>query len=222
MKSLAWLSLTLVALFAPLALAGQSDTAAHPVSPHSLTTFNLDFPGGTAGELVSAIAKAMHRPLNVLIPSEAADWKLPPMKMDNIDVAQLFQAIEASPAVQQYSPLAGFSQVHCGFKTYEKSPTDDTVWYFYAVRPPETIRSVRFYNLGPYLDTGLTVDDITTAIQTAWKLRTGIVAPSISYHSETKLLIAYGDQMGLEMIDQALKALDQAKKKPAAEKPTKP
>ena len=37
-----------------------------------------------------------------------------------------------------------------------------------AVTPPG--RTARFYLLTPYLERGMTVDDITTAIQTGWKM----------------------------------------------------
>ena len=65
----------------------------------------------------------------------------------------------------------------------------------------------------PYLERGLTVDDITTAIQTAWTMLGSTpgndqAAPQISYHKETKLLIAVGEASKLETIDAVLKALE--------------
>src|ERR1019366_7529267 len=52
-----------------------------PEAP-KLTKFSLDFPGGTPQQLVTAIEKAMSKPLNVIIPAEHADFKLPPLKMN--------------------------------------------------------------------------------------------------------------------------------------------
>jgi len=71
------------------------------------------------------------------------------------------------------------------------------------------------------------VDDITTAIQTGWKMMgyreklAGFVpgnndAPTISFHPQTKLLIAVGDPAKLETIDAVLQAL--AAMPPAAPK----
>jgi hypothetical protein len=64
------------------------------------------------------------------------------------------------------------------------------------------------YLLTPYLDRGLTVDDITTAIQTGWKMLGYSPTPELSFHKETKLLIAVGDPNQLETIDRVLSALN--------------
>ena len=59
----------------------------------ALTKFDLDFPGGTPKELVAAIEKAMGKPLNAIIPTENADMQMPPLKMDDVDVAALFNGV---------------------------------------------------------------------------------------------------------------------------------
>jgi hypothetical protein len=51
------------------------------------------------------------------------------------------------------------------------------------------------------------VDDITTAIQTGWKMMGDKETPEISFHKETKLLIAVGEPDQLGVIDDVLKAL---------------
>jgi hypothetical protein len=62
-----------------------------------LTRFDLDFPGGSPRELVAAIQKATGKHLNVIISDEDnAQTGLPPLKMNNVDVAQLFRALESS------------------------------------------------------------------------------------------------------------------------------
>ena len=79
---------------------------------------------------------------------------------------------------------------------------------------PAREKVCRFYQLAPYLDSGLTVNDITTAIETGWKMQGYTTTPEISYHKETKLLIAVGEPDKLAIIDAALKALEPAKVKP--------
>ena len=54
---------------------------------------------------------------------------------------------------------------------------------------------------------GLSVDDITTAIQTGWKMMGDKETPSISFHKDTQLLIAVGEPGKLETIDAVLEAL---------------
>jgi hypothetical protein len=200
----------------------------HPaVAASGLTRFNLDFPGGKPKELVAAIQKATGKPLNAIVPDELADVKLPPLKMTGINMADLFSAlIRASSKTVPYTTSTFYSgtgrpnysyqafQTSYGFKT-EGPPSDDAIWYFFESKPalpPDAVtppgRTARFYLLTPYLERGMTVDDITTAIQTGWKMLGEKETPTISFHKETKLLIAVGDATKLDTIDAVLRALE--------------
>jgi hypothetical protein len=192
-----------------------------------LTKFSLDFPGGKPKELAAAVQKALGKPLNAIVPDEYADIKLPPLKMTNVNVADLFNALNrASSKTVPYTTSTFYSgtgrpnysyqavQTSYGFRT-EGAPTDDSIWYFYESKPalpPDAVtppgRTARFYLLTPYLERGMTVDDITTAIQTGWKMLGDKETPNISFHKETKLLIAVGDANKLDTIDAVLKALE--------------
>jgi hypothetical protein len=187
--------------------------------PPALTKFNLDFPGGTPKELVAAIEKAMDKPLNVIIADEDANTKLPPLKMNDVDVARLFNALGDASIKQvaivnpRYPGYSTYTSGY-GFKT-DGEVSDSSVWYFHADKPslPPEISAqkiCRFYQLAPYLERGLTVDDITTAIQTGWKMMGDTSTPEISFHKETKLLMAVGEPDKLEVIDNVLAALQPA------------
>ncbi len=195
--------------------------------PPELTRFNLDFPGGTPKELVAAIQKALGRPLNAIVPDEFSDVQLPALKMTSVNASQLFQALgEASRKITPGAPpgapwVGGSYQTSYGFRQSPGSLSDDTIWYFYVEKPaspptPAVAKVCRFYQLTPYLDRHLTVDDITTAIETGWKMLGEPSPPTISFHKDTKLLIAVGEPGKLEIIDAALKALDVPKPAPAA------
>jgi hypothetical protein len=190
----------------------------------ALTRFNLDFPGGTPRELVAAIEKAMGRPVNVIIPEELAETKLPALKMNGVTVSQLFQGLTAASRKSEavvsggggYGMPASYqiAQTGCGFRQGSEGgrPSDDTIWYFYVDRPTlpplsSSAKVCRFYALAPYLDRGMSVDDITTAIETGWKMMGDTSPPNISFHKDTKLLIAVGEPGKLETIDAVLKAL---------------
>ena len=194
-------------------------------SEGSLTRFDLDFPGGTPEQLVRAIEKASTKPLNAIVPTEFGNLQLPPLKMKAVTVPALFQALQFASRkdevyvsgsidygfaggggigtrnqYQQYSASYGFETQ--GF------PSDDSVWYFFSNKRPklEEPKSCRFYNLAPYLET-YKVEDVTTAIQTAWKMLGEASPPTISYHKDTKLLIAVGEQGKLFLIDEVLRQL---------------
>jgi hypothetical protein len=200
--------------------------------PPALVQFNFDFPGGTPGDLVSAIEKATGQPLNAIIPSEDANVQLPPLRMNQVFVPQLFAALAAASRKSENIPGFGFVNTDYGFRTdtgdsdasgqpprirrIDNNPnlgiTDDSIWYFYVDRPQASPqKDCLFFSLAPYLDHGFTVDDITTAIRTAWEMQSGsdssATRPDLSFHKETKLLIAVGDQQQLEMIGQMLKTL---------------
>jgi hypothetical protein len=189
--------------------------------PPALTKFNLDFPGGTPAQLVKAIEKATGKPLNVIISDKDAAAQLPPLKLNNVNVSELFNALQsASMKVESYvisSSYVGFpssyqqATTYYGFKT-DGTVTDDSIWYFHVEQPslPPVVsiqKVCRFYQLAPYLERGLTVDDITTAIQTGWKMMSDTSTPEISFHKETKLLMAVGEPDKLEVIDNVLRAL---------------
>jgi hypothetical protein len=222
-------------------------------APAELSRFSLDFPGGTPKALVADIQKALAKPLNAIVPDEYADTKIPPLKMSNVNVEQLFSALEqASRKTEAYESASyygggqfgGYRSIQqvttsYGFRQGPGPLTDDTVWYFHAEKPPMPTlggtsgsRTVRFYSLSPYLKLQhegrhLTVDDITTAIETGWKMLGENAPPKISFHKDTNLLIAVGQPDKLEMIDAVLKALapdtaSAAPDKVAAPKPGEP
>jgi hypothetical protein len=179
--------------------------------------FDLDFAGGTPKQLVAAIQKVSGRPLNAVILAEHDNFALPPLKLKSVTVAQLFEALElasikreAIPGARVGLPYQNFQSTY-GFRA--KNPAQkDTIWYFTVEKPTPPIpveepNICRFYPLESYLERGLTVDDITTAIQTGWKMLGDREPPVINFHKDTKLLIAVGPVARLETIDSVLAAL---------------
>lgn len=207
------LALTLTPVF------GQQ-TPARPDNAPTLTKFNLDFPGGTPAELVRAIEKATGQPLNAIIPTEDADIQLPPLKMNDVVTPQLFTALEAASrktvAVQNQMFGNSYSQVTTGYGFKTDNPiTDTSIWSFHVEKPtlPPVVSNekvCRFYQLASYLDRGFTVDDITTAVQTGWKMAGVHPPPELNYHKETKLLIAYGQPDDLNTIQSVLQSLPES------------
>jgi hypothetical protein len=234
MKSLKLLCVALALFFLNSALSQTPGVPPHAVSsgtlipqkePGPLTRFDLDFPGGTPGELAAAIQKAMGKPLNVILPDEHVRVKLPALKMKNVNVAELFQALESASRkteiVTQSMYGGGFpgsyQQVtsNYGFRNTGGVLTDETIWTFYVEKPnypgQSTAKVCRFYSLAGYLERGATVDDITTAIDTGAKMLGETSAPQIRFHKDTKLLIAVGEPSKLEIVDAVLRALDSNK-----------
>ena len=168
---------------------------------------------------MAAIEKSSGRPLNTVVPNRFASLKLPPLKMKGVDVAELFQALEAASNSHEQSPQGVFTDKF-GFRT-QGAASDSSIWYFFVDGPPSPPRVSRFYLLTPFLDRGLTVDDITTAIQTSWRMLGISAPPELSFHKDTQLLIGVGDQYQLQTIDDVLRALS-ARTPPVSPKPDAP
>ena len=187
---------------------------------HPLTKFDLDFPGGTPADLVRDIEKATGKPLNVIIPTDDAPTQLPPLKLSEVDIPQLFDAIGPSSS-HVVSVSMGFGGAYSqqtysyGFHTADNPISDDSIWYFHVEKPtlppvtanPPNTPVCRFYQLQSYLNHGFTVDDITTAIQTGWKMAGVTSPPELNYHKETNLLIACGNPDDLATIQSVLNTL---------------
>lgn len=186
-------------------------------APRGPTPFSIDFPGGTPAQLVQAIEKAMGKPLNAIIPDEDANTQLPPLRMNDVVTPQLFAALEAAGrrmVTARNGNSSAYSQyvTEYGFKTSDNPVTDSSIWYFHVEKPtlppinaPDKV--CRFYSLALFLERGFSVDDITTAIQTGWKMSGVTSPPELKYHSETRLLIVYGEPSELAVIDYVLNAL---------------
>lgn len=201
------------------------------------TRFDLDFPGGTPAQLVKAIEKDLQqtnkstRHLNVYIDEEYQDFRLPPLKMHNVTVPQLFQALSQIGKKQksvvtryvpdQYGKHAEYTSFSTsfGFRTHEDRPTENSIWHFYQDGVPdkplfqELPPQVRYWNLSGYLE-NLKVEDITTAIETGWKMQGANPVPKLSFHKDTKLLIAVGEELQLAAVNQVLQSLQSEFKEP--------
>lgn len=194
-------------------------------STNSLPRFDLDFPGGTPKALVKAIEKATDRPLNAVIPDEYADLRICAIKVKNVTVPQLFEALkQASKKVERYMIDRPDNNWYFeeraamyGFNT-TGVPDENSIWYFYREGEPEAYQTIsatvcHFYQLSPYLDAGYKVEDITTAIGTAWKMLGVTRPPEISYHKDTKVLIVVGEADKIRVVDNVLGQLSQGKPK---------
>ncbi|HEU5396326.1 MAG TPA: hypothetical protein VFV81_04110, partial [Verrucomicrobiae bacterium] len=150
---------------------------------------------------------------------------LPPLEMNDVNIPQLFdalgQASRKSVAVVNNTFGNSYSTFITGYGFETQPPiTDSSIWYFHVDKPTmppvnSNDKDTRLYSLDIYLRRGFTVDDITTAIQTGWKMAGISNVPELNYHKETKLLIAYGDPRDLNLIGMVLQSLPNANATPS-------
>lgn len=186
-----------------------------------MTTFDLDFPGGDPQSLVNALNLRLDGTLNVIIHPEHLNVKIPALKMRNVNVAQVFDALQKA-SVQQVMIPSGYMEglsspgggtgrrmtyqertKTYGFRTGGDRITPNPIWYFYVEGMPSLQQPApvcRFYQLSSFLD-AYKIEDIVTAIQIGWKmLADGDPNPELKFHQETQLLVAVGQDDKLKMI----------------------
>jgi hypothetical protein len=191
-----------------MAVNGQ-EKQVDPPSESILRKFDLEFHGGPVKEFVAALNEPLEGGLNIVIPEDARITPIPAMKLRNVNVAQVFEAVSSASRktvrvthgnrVSERVSAVSFLPVGQGILD------ENTVWAFHVDRPAEETQKqgYRFYQLGPYLE-GLKIEDITTAIQTALKMLKAEPGPELKFHPETKLLIAVGQPEEFQLIDDVL------------------
>jgi hypothetical protein len=191
---------------------GSSDTAVIP---------DFFFNGGTVRELVVNLRengrKAGLLPLNVIITAEGEAQGVPPLELHNVRYADIFQAL---------NKLTGNGGIN---GKWELSMTgESSIWVLDPAipqplpqidpltglplgpggRPPEPPKNCQIYQLQRYL-TKYKVEDITTAIHTAWGMVGLEKGAELKYHKDTSLLIAVGSPAQLEIISRLLHSLEE-------------
>jgi hypothetical protein len=192
---------------------------------NSLPRFDLDFPGGTPEQLVKAIEKATGKPLNAVVPDDCKNLKIAGFSVKGVTVAQLFEALkQASKKTERFMvdrPDINWSfeerTLMYGFETLGV-PDENSIWYFNRDGEPAPYKTVpttvcRFYQLAPYLDAGYKVDDIRSAVETAWKMLGDTNPPALSYQKDTKILIETGELHEVGLVGDVLAQLHTEKLK---------
>ena len=177
----------------------QTSTAA-TVPVAELATFNIDFRGGTPGELIQIIAKESGTKPNVIIPKYVAEVQLPNFKLQNVNTWQVFEALNmvADETGSQY--LRWMSQGD------RRDPNQ--VWTLLKPAPKPTNETCQVVFIGQLLES-FQLDDINAAIRTAWEMLGKASTASLKFHKETKLLIVKGNGEELKLVVDVLKSLEQ-------------
>ncbi len=198
-----------------LELVTNVPVALAPSPPPLIREINFD--GGPVRLLIDRLALAGRQaqpplpPLNVIVADEMRDEDVPKFQLRNVTYADVFEALnlltaQRSPTRWQLSSSSG----------------GDPVWVLTAPPTPPWIdpltgiphnnsgpvQHCEIYQLQRYL-AKYNVDDITTAIHTAWDMVALGAGAQLKYHKDTSLLIAVGRPDQLEIISRVLRSLDE-------------
>jgi|GEM_PF-2653423 len=193
------LILALMALFALPALGQEIAVAAQQEDEPEISLeicVDLDFPGGTITRLLDAIRGQSGVNPNVVVSPVAATLAIPPFKVRQVEIGDLMRGLQWTGEIDGYQ------------FDVNQEVVDLMVVGARLVRGQDPIRS-RAYNVKDLLNHGLLVDDIVTAIHTAWEMQGARETTDLKFHEETDLLIAVGTHTDLETIEIILATIGQ-------------
>jgi hypothetical protein len=176
-------------------------TPASAVPTRELPSFNIDFPGGTPGELIEQLEKASGTRPNVIIPKPVAGVRIPQFRLQNVNTWQLFEALNMVPDEK------GATYTRWIYEGAKGDP--NRVWTLVSAPTKQRPESCQVTFIGTLLES-FPLDDINAAIRTSWEMLGKSSTPSLKFHKQTKLLIAKGDEEELKLASEVLKSLMQA------------
>lgn len=184
---------------------------------------SFKFGGGTAQELVDALKANFQPAPNVMIAPKSKATRIPEFELQNVTLADLFQALNnlSEDKTVQWQ-LSGSTEPiwvlnPTGAGTAPGSPQQPFPGrYGVAIPgidlPGQSVGSqntCRIIPVGKYLGQGhYKIEDITTAVKTAWSMMGDDAGAQLKYHTDTKLLIAVGSAEQVNVLMQVLTALD--------------
>jgi hypothetical protein len=200
-------------------------------APASGVIPELQFEGGTVQQLLDRLRffgkNSGLPPLNAIVPDGMQEQTVPRLELHNVSYDDVFQALNK------------MNRAHAG--VWELSGRPDSsrqIWVLNS--PPDPVqfpqidpltgqplnagpppRTCQIYQLQRFLSK-YEVEDITTAIKTAWSMVDLQKGTELKYHKDTSLLIAVGRPDQLEIITRVLHSLDEglAQSGPAAKRPS--
>src|SRR5687768_11808822 len=157
--------------------------------------FNLTFKGGTPHELAQEMKAAAARsfvepeqvfPVNIIVPKELENVKVPPLTMQSVDPQTVFSTLNLVWHNE------GMQWVSAGGKAWVLQTAPDR-------------RKAQAFFVGHLLKK-YKIEDITTAVKTTWEMSgtEGRRKPELRFHKDTEMLIALADGAQLGTVNEVL------------------
>jgi len=198
------------------AAGGEAPPAApEPAMSSAMVIPSIKFGGGSADDLVHSLKNNLPTAPNIMVAEKTAGTTIPPFELQNVTLADLFQALnnlsEDKSAQWQLSgssePIWVLNSVANGqFGGFPVGPAVDPL----TGRPlsdKESNRNCQVLPVGKYL-IKYKIEDITTAVKTAWSMTGQENGAQLKYHKDTELLIVVGSVEQNSIVNQVLNSLD--------------
>jgi hypothetical protein len=174
--------------------AAAQDTAPEKKEGPLDQTVDIDFSGGSIRDFVVAIQEESGVTPNVILSATASELVIPPVSLRSVSIGNLIMALE------------GLQEV-AGYKIMVVPARDDLMTVSaIRVREPNPKMSMAF-DLKSIFERGYSIDDIVTAIETAWKMQAASHDAELKFHKETNLLLAVGSRDDLRTVEAILETI---------------
>jgi len=164
-----------------------------------LRKLDVDFPGGKISALLARLEEAAGGKPNILVDSKSAEVEIPALSLRSVTIPEIMDAVSQLHSSLRVDIGRGRSIITLTYSQPNMSHT----------RPRDDRRSIQLFNIDRYLDT-FKIEDIVTAVETAWGMLGDSENASVLFHEETRLLIAGGTSDQLSAIHQVLSELEQS------------
>jgi hypothetical protein len=175
------------ACLSPLKSTAAENKPAAPTAVSDNAAFDLKFPGGTLTSLLGMIERQSGQKPNVVCAADVAGLALPPLDLRSVKMENIFEALRVVMGDDEPLVFGRMGNI-------------------YAIERRPVATASRVYYVGHLLKK-FKVQDITTAIQYAWKMSDSRVTPQLKFHEETQLLIVKADGMQQGTIKNVLQEL---------------
>jgi hypothetical protein len=191
--------------------------AAEPAPPPDVIPV-VKFDGGTARELVDVLKTTIIPTPNIMVAEKTAQIKVPPFQLQNVSLADLFQALNAlsEDKTAQWQLSGSAEPIWVLNETGASIPPSQRYGFPMSVDPltgqplitsGPNKQNCQVLPVGKYL-TKYKIEDITTAVKTAWGMMGQESGAQLKYHKDTDLLMVVGSPEQLSILNQVLSSLD--------------
>lgn len=181
--------------------------------PEVEQTFSIAFPGGTPSDLMHHLSEAIGTVPNVIIAPSMQNVELPEFSLQNVTLADVFQALNNLGDANKKGSwqLSGSNEPIWVLNPNQQQNSYGMLQSIDPLTGQPINRAEKNCFIFPVSSvlTEFTIEDITTAVQTAWTMMGNEAGAEIKFHKDTELLIAVGNHRQLEVIQQVLKSLGQ-------------
>lgn len=180
-----------------------------PLAGPDANRFEIVFPGGTPRDLIAMLDKQVGPEANVMIAPSMEKARIPAFTLRNVALSDVFMALNS---LADGSNSGMWTATGSTAPVWVLNPTPPKADPFQqrlnAVANPPKREVCDIFPVSHFLTT-YKVEDITTAVQTAWSMQEDSSGATLKFHVDTGLLIAVGPVEKVAIVKSVLSSLEQ-------------